>query len=137
MKRMINRIGVFHKMGYSARVSNDYRKSVNLKICLSLSEWIAKKGYCNPECSLRSLSNDFGVAEDHLICYFQENYKGGFRRFRTDLRIELAKKLLLSMPDAPFSRIAVLVGILDKTNFRRQFKENVGMTPDMWRRLHR
>lgn len=134
---MINRIGVFHKMGHSARVSNDYRKSVNLKICLSLSEWIAKKGYCNPECSLRSLSDDFGVAEDHLICYFQENYKGGFRRFRTDLRIELAKKLLLSMPDAPFSRIAVLVGILDKTNFRRQFKENVGMTPDMWRRLHR
>ncbi len=137
MSKVFQHFGPFHKMRRSFGNPGDFQNSINTRIRLALTDWIARKGYCAHECDIRSLSREVGIPEDHLICFLQENYKGGFRKLKKDLRIELAKKLLLSMPDAPLSHIGVYVGITDKSNFRKQFTEVTGMSPDMWRRMHK
>lgn len=137
MSKVFQHLGPFHKMRQPDRNRNDFQISINLKIRLAIADWIARKGYCAPDCDIHSLSRDIGISEDHLVCFFQEKYKGGFRKLRKDLRIELAKKLLLSMPDVPLSHIGVHVGITDKSNFRKQFTEATGMSPDKWRHLHK
>ena len=53
-----------------------------------------------------------------------------------EIAIEEAKKLLLEDRDIPTLIIGEAVGICDKSNFRRQFKEITGCTPAEWRLKH-
>ena len=56
-----------------------------------------------------------------------------FRTWRTNLRVEESKKLLLENPDASINIIAEASGFSDKSNFHRQFVKIVGCSPKEWR----
>jgi transcriptional regulator GlxA family with amidase domain len=56
--------------------------------------------------------------------------------WRKDLRIREARHLLLDYPDLPVSVIGEMAGIVDKSNFKRQFCQATGMTPRRWREKH-
>jgi AraC-like DNA-binding protein len=56
-----------------------------------------------------------------------------FRTWRTGLRIEEAKRLLLENKEASINIIAEASGFSDKSNFHRQFVKIVGCSPKDWR----
>lgn len=74
-----------------------------------------------------------GITSDQLFHYCIEEKGEDFRTWRTRLRIEEAKKQLIAEPDTPFSVIARRVGINDRSNFSRLFREQTGMLPSEYR----
>ena len=65
--------------------------------------------------------------------YFATKLGVDFRTWRTNLRIEEAKNLLLENKDASINIIAEACGFSDKSNFHRQFVKIVGCSPKEWR----
>jgi AraC-like DNA-binding protein len=57
-----------------------------------------------------------------------------FRALVVQARVECAKALLLT--DRPMGSISVAVGLRKPEQFRRQFRDAVGMGPKEWRRAH-
>lgn len=65
---------------------------------------------------------------------FVRNYTG--QRFSTIckiMRLERAKELMLESPGLSAMAIGRMVGIKDKTDFRKQFEDYEGCSPAVWR----
>ena len=61
-------------------------------------------------------------------------YKGmDFKTWRTELRVEESKKLLLENKEMSTNVIGEIAGFSDRSNFHRQFVKIVGCTPKQWR----
>ncbi len=99
----------------------------------AVNVWVEQKGYTKPLPSLESLAADIGVPPDQLSIYIRTHARKSVLGWRKTLRIQEARQLLLDYPDVPIAVIGEMVGIDDKTNFRRQFEQLVGMTPRAWR----
>ncbi len=76
------------------------------------------------------------ICHEQLSAYFILRFGQHFLRWRKEVRIEEAAKLLLSDRDIPTAIIGEAVGISDKSNFRKQFKQVKGCTPSEWRLKH-
>ena len=76
-----------------------------------------------------------GINLSQLHQYCLKELGMDFRTWRTSLRIEEAKKMLISEPSTRISVIARRVGINDRSNFSRLFKEHTGYLPSDWRKL--
>lgn len=76
-----------------------------------------------------------GITPSQLHQYCLQELGMDFRTWRTTLRIEEAKKLLVAEPQAHISSIGRRVGINDRSNFSRLFKEHTGYLPSQWRKL--
>ena len=100
-----------------------------------LDKWVEEKGYRLPHRSVSEAAASIGLASSTLYRYFKADGTD-FRSWRTRLRLEDAKKLLLEEPETPVSLIGRRVGILDRSNFSRSFKEYTGFTPEAWRKRH-
>ena len=100
-----------------------------------LDKWVEEKGYRLPHRSVSEAAASMGLASSTLYRYFKADGTD-FRSWRTRLRLEDAKKLLLEEPESPVSLIGRRVGILDRSNFSRTFKEYTGFTPEAWRKRH-
>lgn len=91
-----------------------------------------EKLYCCPDATLSEVAKRLSVHSAHIYRYFSSQGID-FRTWRTHLRIEEAKRLLLSFPDMAISDIGRRVGICDRSNFGKQFRRIVGDTPQNWR----
>ena len=98
-----------------------------------LDSWVAQKSYHLPHRSISEAAASMGLASSTLYRFFKADGTD-FRSWRTRLRIEDAKILLLQEPEAPVSLIGRQVGILDRSNFSHAFKEYTGLTPEEWRK---
>ena len=99
----------------------------------AVNRWEAGRGYLLPEGNPSEVAKRMGISSAQLFHYCMEVKGEDFRTWRTRLRIEEAKKQLLNEPDVPVSVIARRVGINDRSNFSRLFKEHTGMLPSLWR----
>lgn len=99
--------------------------------------WISNKDYRLPYRTLRECAQRMGTSPELLHRYCLKRYRMDFRTLRRRLRMEDAKAMLLEFPDLPSSTIGRQLGILDRSNFTRQFKEHTGYTPDQWRLLNK
>ena len=99
-----------------------------------MAKWLENKGW-GENLSLEQLSEKLGLSKQKINLYAYCLYRVSFLRWRRELRIEEAKRLLLEDKKAPTALIGEYVGISDKSNFRRQFKEATGYTPAEWRAL--
>ena len=97
-----------------------------------LDAWVDGKGYRLPYRSVSEVAASMGLASSTLYRYFKAD-GSDFRSWRTRLRLEDAKQLL----DTPVSLIGRRVGILDRSNFSRTFKEYTGLTPEAWRNKYK
>ena len=97
-----------------------------------LQKWVSEKGYRMPDSSIEEAADRIGTDTLTLFRYFSSRGED-FRSFRTRLRLEDAKKMLLEEPDTPSSTIALRVGYKDRSNFTRHFKAHTGLTPNAWR----
>lgn len=100
----------------------------------TMEKWIADRGWAE-NISFEELSAKLGLSKQKISLYAHHYHHTSFSHLRTLLRIEEAKRLLLENPKLPSSLIAELVGISDKSNFRRLFRQVTGYYPGEWRKL--
>ena len=99
----------------------------------ALSGWLEKKGWREPVRTLGEAAERLGTDTGRLHRYFEERVGMDFRTWRTRLRLEDAKRMLLEQPRRQAAEIARLVGFSDRSNFARQFRAYTGRTPAEWR----
>ena len=103
------------------------------RIASSVDAWVQAKGFLKSLPTVSAISADIGVDPDQLSNLIRIRTGQTVLGWRKCLRIEEAKALLRDYPSLPVSSVATMVGIGDKSNFKRQFTEVVRMTPGEWR----
>ncbi len=99
----------------------------------SLEVWVQEKRYCEYDRSRYEIARELKTTKDMLHNYFLLVKGVDFKTWRTQLRIEEAKRLLLENKDASTNIIAEAAGFSDRSNFHRQFVRIVGCSPKQWR----
>ena len=99
--------------------------------------WVNDRGYCRTDETIQELSLRLGMSRFELSWVCRKIYGDNFTSLRKRLRVTEAARLLLEDENVPMSLVAEKVGIPDRTNFRRQFVEVFGLTPQEWRDRHR
>ena len=99
----------------------------------ALAKWVKEKKYREYDRTRDDIAADLHTSKDVLHMYFDTKVGVDFRTWRTNLRIEEAKRLLLENKDASITIIAEASGFSDKSNFHRQFVKIVGCSPKEWR----
>ena len=99
----------------------------------ALEKWVADKRYREYDKTRDDIARELRTSKDLLHLYFSTRMGVDFRTWRTNLRIEEAKTLLLENKDASINIIAEASGFSDKSNFHRQFVKIVGCSPKEWR----
>lgn len=102
---------------------------------LKLRQWVKNRKYVSNASDMAKVAEDIGVSALQLSYYFRVVIGKPFLSWRKEIRIQEAQSLLLLHPDKSISSIGEMVGINDKSNFRKQFLEVVGMTPADYRRI--
>jgi AraC-like DNA-binding protein len=103
------------------------------KIEYALKEWIAQKRYCEYEQSREEIAKELNTTKESLHHYFLSRKGMDFNAWRTELRIEEAKKMLIENMDYSVNIVGELCGFSDRSNFHRQFVKMVGCSPKQWR----
>jgi len=103
------------------------------KLEASLDQWVLEKKYTEYDKSREEIARELHTSKEVLHHYFQTRRGMDFKSWRTMLRIEEAKRLLLENKEASTHMIAEVSGFSDRSNFHRQFVKIVGCSPKQWR----
>lgn len=98
-----------------------------------LEKWVLEGKYRIKYNSIDEILDELGLTSDELNLYCTQVFGKRFLSWRKELRIEDAKRMLISEPHIPASKIGEALGISDKADFRHQFKSLTGLTPTGWR----
>ena len=85
------------------------------------------------EVSLSVLAEEFHLNPQYISQLFKSEIGVGFLAYLTGIRMERAKKLLLTT-DLPVAEVAEQCGYGDYRVFTKVFKKNEGVTPSQYRR---
>ena len=85
------------------------------------------------ESSLSSLAEEFHRSAQYISQLFKSEIGVGFLAYLTNIRMEQAKKLLLSTP-LPIAEVSEQSGYGDYRVFTKVFKKSEGITPSQYRR---
>ena len=114
----------------------DVRHSIDREfahIDKELKKWVDKKLYCEYDKTRDQVVAELGTSKDLLNLYFTHKVGVDFRTWRTNLRINEAKRMLLENKELSVNIVAEMSGFSDKSNFHRQFTRIVGCSPKQWR----
>lgn len=103
------------------------------KIERNLELWIKEKKYRQYDKSREEIAEELHTTKEMLHLYFVTRKKEDFRTWRTELRIEDAKIMLLEDKKTSLNIIGEMAGFSDRANFYRQFVKIVGCSPKEWR----
>ena len=89
------------------------------------------KAYLNPKFSIQDVINGLGIPKHHVYYCFNNIIQNKFTIIRSELRVNYAKKLLLSTKakELTMEGIGMEAGFASKSNFYAVFKEFTGKTP--------
>ena len=99
----------------------------------ALDKWVKQKKFCEFDKSRSDVVAELGTTKELLHLYFSTHVGKDFKTWRTELRIEEAKHLLVENKDLSTNVIGEIAGFSDRSNFHRQFVKLVGCTPKQWR----
>ena len=103
------------------------------KLESALEIWVQQKKFRDYDKSREEIARELNTSKDILHRYFLIRKGVDFKTWRTELRIEEAKRLLLKDKHASTNIIAEASGFSDRSNFHRQFVKIVGCSPRQWR----
>ena len=103
------------------------------KLEKNIRKWIAEKRYREYDKTREEIAEELGTTKEILQLYFTVVLKADFRSWRTELRINDAKKMLLENRDTSTNIIGEMCGFSDRSNFHSQFTKTVGCSPKKWR----
>lgn len=99
----------------------------------ALDIWVARKCYCESGKSRFETASELGTSKEVLHRYFLVRKGLDFNSWRTMMRVEEAKRLLLQDIESPIHMIGEACGFSDRSNFHRQFERITGCSPKQWR----
>ena len=99
----------------------------------SIDQWVKQKKYCEYDKSREEVAKELRTTKEHLHIYFSTIKGVDFKTWRTELRVEETKKLLLENKEVSTNIIGEAAGFSDRSNFHRQFVKIVGCSPKQWR----
>lgn len=103
------------------------------KLEAALKQWVDKKSFREYDKSREDIARELNTTKEILHHYFISIKKVDFKTWRTELRIEEAKRLLLKDKNVSTNIIAEASGFSDRSNFHRQFVKIVGCSTKQWR----
>ena len=98
---------------------------------------IAEEGFLDPEMTIDTISHKLETNRTYVSKLVNIYYGMPFRDYLNKLRIDHAKQLIKDEPDAVIDYISAKSGFQSSTQFIRKFKESEGVTPAVWRDLHK
>jgi AraC family transcriptional regulator len=84
---------------------------------------------------VEALAKVVSLSASHFCRAFKESFDQAPHTYIIRRRLERAQELMLATPD-PLSQIAIICGHTDQAHFSRRFRQQVGETPNAWRRRH-
>ncbi len=99
----------------------------------ALDKWVKQKKFSEYDKSREEVAKELGTTREILHIYFTTKKGIDFKTWRTALRIEEAKRLLLENKELSANVIGEIAGFSDRSNFYRQFVKIVGCSPRQWR----
>lgn len=99
----------------------------------NLAQWVADKKYREYNKSREEIAAEFDTTKELLQLYFMTNIGQDFRSWRTELRINDAKRMLLEDKGTSIQLVGELCGFSDRSNFHTQFTRLTGCSPKKWR----
>ncbi len=99
-----------------------------------LFRWIENREYRNPYDCIEEFATVLGVTQGEVADYLRFHLDIKYCTLRRLLRIRDAAIMLLLHPYKPLRHIGHMVGYLDPSNFRSQFREYTDYSPDDWRK---
>lgn len=106
----------------------------NDKIAERISEWVGNHGYRQASITIKILSKELGINRTYLSNFINEVYGMNFNGWINELRVKDAKHKMCESPELSLSEIADFVGFADSAHFSKQFKQNEGVSPSVWRK---
>lgn len=106
-------------------------KAANARIRKAASAWTGRKGFCD-KAGINEVAAELGTSREQLAHWCRTELGRTFHDWRTELRIDEAKRLMSEEPAMHLNDIRDAVGINDKSNFRRYFVRYTGCTPAEW-----
>ena len=103
------------------------------KIEKAIENWVEQKRFCEYDKSRDEIARELGTTTEMLHVYFNTKVGVDFKTWRTELRIEEAKRMLLENREISTSVVGEISGFSDRSNFHRQFVKFVGCSPKQWR----
>lgn len=103
------------------------------KIEKALERWVMEERFREYDKTREEIAEELNTSKEYLHLYFATRKRVDFRTWRTELRIDYAKKLLLSDRKSSTNIIGEMSGFSDRANFYRQFVKMVGCSPKEWR----
>lgn len=104
-----------------------------LRIERSLDRWVKEKRFREYDKTREQIARELKTSKEMLHLYFSVRVGEDFKTWRTRMRIEESKRLLLENPEMSTNIVAELSGFSDRSNFHRQFTKIVGCSPKHWR----
>ncbi len=102
-------------------------------IGLTLADWMLFREYWDEADSMEALASRIGVTREELASFIRSRLGGRFLTLRKRLRVHDAGELLVHAPGMTLAEIVRTVGFQDKSDFRKAFVEEKGMSPRSWR----
>ena len=99
----------------------------------ALDKWVKEKRYREYDKTREQIARELNTSKEMLHMFFVTRMSVDFKTWRTRLRIEEAKLLLLENQEMSINIVAELSGFSDRSNFHRQFTKIVGCSPKQWR----
>ena len=130
---LAGKVGFLSKIGSLLGKKKQAPSVSGSKVEDAVNKWEAGRGYLLADKTVSQVAKRMGITSAQLYRYCLDVKNEDFRTWRTRLRIEEAKRQLLSEPRTHVSVIARRVGIADRSNFARLFRDHTGMLPSQWR----
>ena len=101
------------------------------RTAIAFSRWLEEKKYLEISTEEQA-AQEMGIAKEQLAYFCSVTMGKPFKQLRKEYRIYEAKAILKQRPGISLDSLGEIVGIPDKSNFRRQFIEEVGCSPRDW-----
>lgn len=96
----------------------------------------SEKLYLNSELKMSDVAAMLHTNSTYISESINTQKKCSFSQFINSYRVEYAKRLIRSNPDAKLSTLCIEAGFSNETSFFRTFKAMTGMTPNEWRKTN-
>jgi len=99
------------------------------RLAAALDAWVERKGYCEADQAVEEITRELGTSYAALNQYLAARYDTTFSKWRIDLRMKEAHRLLTECPELTVMEVLYRVGYNDRTNFYRHFRRAYGCSP--------
>lgn len=94
----------------------------------AIEKWVEEKKFVKNDQTVEEIAHELGTTHAVLKWYFTNRMHTNFRTWRIALRMDEAKRLL-GEEGVPAAAVHKMVGVADKSNFHKQFRQATGVTP--------